>query len=143
VTTTAGSSKAPRAKPIVGTIGGTPEQQAFLDDVASEFEIDKDRLIKIRDHYLTEMQKGLDYEDQTLAMIPSYVEGRLTGQEKGNYLALDLGGTNLRVVLVCLEGDGKFKTTSTKSRLTDELKTGSMRNLCGKLRKHACIYIHP
>lgn len=79
-TTTTGGCKAPRAKPIVGPIGGTPEQQAFLDSVASEFEIDKDRLIQIRDHYLTEMQKGLDHEDQTLAMIPSYVEGRLTGK---------------------------------------------------------------
>jgi hexokinase len=56
----------------------------------------------------------------------------LIGHEKGHYLALDLGGTNLRVVLVTLEGQGKFKTISTKARVSEDLKTGPMRNLCGK-----------
>jgi hexokinase len=55
------------------------------------------------------------------------------GKEEGNFLALDLGGTNLRVVLVTLLGQGKFKTVSSKSRVSDELKLGPMRNLCGKL----------
>ena len=32
-----------------------------------------------------------------------------TGNEKGEYLALDFGGTNLRVVLIRLEGNGKFE----------------------------------
>ena len=54
------------------------------------------------------------------------------GQEKGHFLALDLGGTNLRVVLVTLEGGGKYKTKSSKARVTTELKTGPMRALCGK-----------
>jgi hexokinase len=39
----------------------------------------------------------------------------------------------LRVVLVTLEGQGKYKTVSSKSRVSDELKTGPMRNLCGML----------
>jgi hexokinase len=45
---------------------------------------------------------------------------------------LDLGGTNLRVVLVTLEGHGKFKTVSTKAKVSEALKTGPMRDLCGK-----------
>ncbi|MBM6385102.1 MAG: hypothetical protein JSY10_14115 [Paenibacillus sp.] len=53
------------------------------------------------------------------------------GKEEGHFLALDLGGTNLRVVLVTLLGEGKFKTVSSKSRVSDELKIGPMRNLCG------------
>lgn len=58
---------------------------------------------------------------------------RFTGKEEGHFLALDLGGTNLRVVLVTLEGQGKYKTVSSKSRVSEELKTGPMRNLCGML----------
>lgn len=53
------------------------------------------------------------------------------GGEKGHFLALDLGGTNLRVVLVTLEGGGKCKTKSTKDLLNDRLKTGSIQGLCG------------
>lgn len=45
-----------------------------------------------------------------------------TGEEKGEYLALDLGGTNLRVCLVTLLGEGKFEVTQTKYRLTEEQK---------------------
>lgn len=68
----------------------------------------------------------------------------MTGQEKGDYLALDLGGTNLRVVLVTLEGEGRYKTKSSKSRLTEALKTGPMRDLCGKDGRlgHPCFYVN-
>ncbi|KIR27031.1 hexokinase [Cryptococcus deuterogattii 99/473] len=45
-----------------------------------------------------------------------------TGDEVGDFLALDLGGTNLRVCLVTLLGHGKFEVTQTKYRLTEEQK---------------------
>ncbi|KAI7850037.1 hexokinase-domain-containing protein [Circinella umbellata] len=122
--------KAPIAAPITGSINGTPEQEAYLEKIVKQFTITPNYLEKICTHFMSEMEKGLNKEGQTLAMIPSFVEGRLTGQEKGHFLALDLGGTNLRVVLVTLEGDGKYKTKSSKARVTTELKTGPMRNLC-------------
>jgi hexokinase len=144
------NKKAPDAV-VVNEIGGTPEQEAYMKDIINQFTINSEYLVKIRDHFINEMQKGLDKEGATLAMIPSYVEGRLTGntynnhilyfnikcffkgKEEGKFLALDLGGTNLRVVLVTLEGEGKYKTVSSKARVSEELKTGPMRNLCGKV----------
>lgn len=65
------------------------------------------------------------------------------GEEKGHFLALDLGGTNLRVVLVTLEGQGKYTTKYSKSRVTEDLKTGPMRALCGKKSSfmlHVCLF---
>ncbi|KAG9011343.1 hexokinase A [Tulasnella sp. 427] len=44
------------------------------------------------------------------------------GEEKGDYLALELGGTNLRVCLVTLTGGGKFEIKQKKYRLTEEQK---------------------
>jgi hexokinase len=55
-------------------------------------------------------------------MFPTWVFGTPTSSEKGDYLALDLGGTNLRVCLVSLQGNGKFEITQTKYRLTEEQK---------------------
>ncbi|KAF5384407.1 hypothetical protein D9615_003448 [Tricholomella constricta] len=55
-------------------------------------------------------------------MIPTFVFGFPTGQEQGDYLAVDLGGTNLRVCLVYVQGEGKFEITQTKYRLTEEQK---------------------
>ncbi len=37
-------------------------------------------------------------------MLPSYVRSVPNGTEQGNFLALDLGGTNFRVLLIRLNG---------------------------------------
>lgn len=37
-------------------------------------------------------------------MLPSYVRSVPNGTEKGNFLALDLGGTNFRVLLIEIDG---------------------------------------
>lgn len=55
-------------------------------------------------------------------MIPTFVFGWPKGQEIGDFLALDLGGTNLRCCLVTVLGDGKFEMTQSKYRLTEEQK---------------------
>ncbi|MDD4357475.1 MAG: hypothetical protein PHN98_09510, partial [Smithellaceae bacterium] len=52
-----------------------------------------------------EMKRGLTGQAGSLKMIPCYVS-RPTGLEKGSFLALDLGGTNLRVLAVELDGRG-------------------------------------
>lgn len=38
------------------------------------------------------------------------------------HFALSLGGTNLRVCLVTLQGEGKFEITQSKYRLSEEQK---------------------
>lgn len=63
-------------------------------------------------------------------MIPSFVAGRCTGEEKGNFMALDLGGTNLRVCQVHLLGGGEHTIRQQKYVVSEELKTGPMRHLC-------------
>lgn len=62
-------------------------------------------------------------------MIPTFVFGWPTGDERGDYLAVDLGGTNLRVCLVTLSGGGKFVITQTKYRLAEEMKHGTAEDL--------------
>jgi hexokinase len=53
-----------------------------------------------------------------------------TGYETGTYLALDMGGTNLRVCEIELtETKSEFDITQSKYRLPEELKTGSADEL--------------
>ena len=40
-------------------------------------------------------------------MLPTFVNKRVTGAERGDFYALDLGGTNFRVLRLRLEGGGK------------------------------------
>ena len=62
-------------------------------------------------------------------MLPTFVFGWPTGEEQGDYMAVDLGGTNLRVCHVVLKGEGKFEMTQTKFRLTDEQKQEDAQTL--------------
>ena len=48
-----------------------------------------------------EIHNGVQGQKSSLAMIPSYIE-KPSGKEQGSFLALDFGGTNLRVAKVML-----------------------------------------
>lgn len=62
---------------------------------------------KIIKDFHSEMAKGLSGKKSSLKMIPSFVEGP-RGTEKGTFLALDLGGTNFRVMALKLNGHGNI-----------------------------------
>ncbi|KAF7313096.1 Phosphotransferase [Mycena kentingensis (nom. inval.)] len=88
----------------------------------SLFTLTPQRMRMIVEAFKDTLELGLEKHKQIVPMIPTFVFGWPTGQEKGNYLSVDLGGTNLRVCLVTLEGEGKFEVTQTKYRLTEEQK---------------------
>ncbi|KAI7847202.1 hexokinase-domain-containing protein [Circinella umbellata] len=111
-------------------IDGTEEQIKAINGLSQEFDVTTERLRTITDQFVKEMRRGLDHDGATVAMIPSYVSGRPTGDEVGRYLALDLGGTNLRVCEFDLKGKGDYSVKQQKFVISDELKTGDMRDLC-------------
>lgn len=65
--------------------------------IAAEFDFSTEQLIAAVKQFEVLALKGLSTDDQPMTMIPSYVTDVPTGKETGTYLALDLGGTNLRV----------------------------------------------
>lgn len=71
----------PEAAVLQGPVGGTSEQEAYLEQLSHELTITPEYLKKICQHFMSEMRKGLDRDHQTVAMIPSFVEGRLTGRK--------------------------------------------------------------
>jgi hexokinase len=63
-------------------------------------------------------------------MNPTWVMGYPEGNETGTFLALDMGGTNLRVCEVILpEEAGEFDIIQSKYRMPEELKTGKSEEL--------------
>jgi len=95
----------------------------------SLFTLTPQRMRMIVEAFKDSLELGLEKTSQIVPMIPTYVFGWPTGQEKGDYLAVDLGGTNLRVCLVTIQGDGKFEITQSKYRLTEEQKQGDGQKL--------------
>ncbi|GJE93057.1 hexokinase [Phanerochaete sordida] len=86
------------------------------------FTLTPQRMRMIVEAFKDALEIGLAKPGQVVPMIPTYVFGWPSGKESGNYLAVDLGGTNLRVCLVTLQGGGKWEITQTKYRLTEEQK---------------------
>ncbi|XP_076807725.1 hexokinase-2-like isoform X2 [Clavelina lepadiformis] len=74
-----------------------------VKELENQINLNDENLTSIIHKMLKEMKKGLgkSTNDQAkVKMIPSYVASLPDGTEKGSFLALDLGGTNFRVLLV-------------------------------------------
>ena len=81
----------------------------LYDSIIKEFTVDKEQLQTIAADFRYDLKQGLaDPDESSLRMLKSYL-GLPSGKEKGEYLALDFGGTNVRVLLIRLEGEGKFE----------------------------------
>ncbi|UYV68768.1 GCK [Cordylochernes scorpioides] len=76
---------------------------------------------------LREFKAGLaqaTHEAATVKMYPTYVRDVPNGSEHGKFLALDLGGTNFRVLLIDLDGD-VFKMENEIYAIPQEIMLGS------------------
>ncbi|XP_072177541.1 hexokinase-4-like [Diadema setosum] len=85
-----------------------------------------------------EMNKGLKRstnEEAKIKMLPTYVTSLPDGTEKGNFLALDLGGSNFRVLLVTIN-NGKSETCMDVYTIPNEVMTGPGDQLFDYIAEH-------
>ncbi|MDR3562321.1 MAG: hexokinase [Negativicutes bacterium] len=80
---------------------------ARLQQLKVVFSLAPAQLQQIADRFQADMSAGLAGEPSSLKMLPSYL-AKPTGNEQGHFLALDFGGTNVRVQLIDLSGDGQW-----------------------------------
>lgn len=81
---------------------------AILEELAENSETPAAKLRQVADAMSVEMHAGLASEGGSkLKMLISFVDNLPTGDEKGLFYALDLGGTNFRVLRVQLGGKEK------------------------------------
>jgi hexokinase len=81
--------------------------QSILKDINNNFSLSVTQLCDIASNFRSAMFDGLYNKKGPLKMLPSFLE-KPTGEEKGDFLALDFGGTNIRILLISLKGNGKY-----------------------------------
>ncbi len=81
---------------------------SFLSELEKSFELTREHLEEIILEFHHEMKRGLSGKESSLKMLPAFID-RACGKEEGKFMALDLGGTNFRVLQVDLSGDGKAR----------------------------------
>ncbi len=80
------------------------------------YRVDLSSVKKIADGFNEELDRALAGQKSSLKILPSFLSAP-TGREKGNYIAIDFGGSNVRVTLVRLKGKGSYEILKQTSRL--------------------------
>ena len=116
---------------LPGSMADVPKSLVdAIADLEKLFIVDQEKLKQITEHFVGELQKGLDKDGANIPMNPTWVMGYPTGDEQGTFLALDMGGTNLRVCEILLpEEKGEFDIIQSKYKMPEELKSGNAEEL--------------
>ncbi len=82
-----------------------------VKNILQPFQLNEEQLRRVMANLNTEMTNGLkaDVDGNDLAMFPTFVYQGPTGQEIGEYLVVDLGGSNFRVSHVMIEGRNRMR----------------------------------
>lgn len=93
-----------------------------LNDLKKSFLFSQAAILDVATNFKAEMLNGLT-GTSSLKMLPTFLKIPL-GKEKGQYLAIDFGGTNIRLQLVELLGKGSFQNKETISFRLKDLEAG-------------------
>jgi len=102
-----------------------------IEVLTRELVLTNDQLQKVSAKLLHEFRKGLlgdTHSNAAVKMFPTYVTDVPNGKEQGKFLALDLGGTNFRVLLITLQGDN-FDMENEVCGIPEEIMLGTGEQL--------------
>ena len=121
-------------------------QQNAIDEILEKFQVSEEKLNKLMHGVGYEMKNGLksNKPSNDLKMIPSFVVGHPTGNEKGTYLALEISGVDIYVCQVRLKGEGgKLAINQYQYKIPDHLTAGdSMSTLIDYLADCVADFQH-
>ncbi|RZC76246.1 hypothetical protein C5167_000352 [Papaver somniferum] len=106
-------------------------EKSILENLQTDCATPLNVLGNIADSMIAQMKDGLDHGGSDLQMLLSYVNSLRTGQEKGLFYALDLGGTNFRVLRVQLDGEGNVVVEKNSWEIPEDRRTGTQEGLFG------------
>jgi len=110
--------------------------------VRSSYKLSLSSMQELAQFFISEARAGLSGQPSSLAMLPTFVTTRVTGAEVGTFYALDLGGTNFRILRLTLEGEGVVGPVKQKKfDIPDEVKNGSGEGLFGFLADSVATFI--
>ncbi|KUI56426.1 Hexokinase [Cytospora mali] len=124
--------KTDNAEPRHAEVPLSPDLEAEFQTLKAAFTVTTGMLKEITYRFQKELEAGLQKPFQNIAMYPTWVFGFPSGQEKGQYLTIDLGGTNLRVCWITLKGPSHdTEVLQDTYKLPKHIKTGTADELWG------------
>jgi len=101
------------------------------EEVLKQFNVTKDGMEEIAKRLTGCFVEGLSQEkhNSSVKMFITYVHSLPDGSEVGEYLALDLGGSNFRVLKITIKDDGTIEQKVAKEKLTKDKITSTQEVL--------------
>jgi hexokinase len=101
-----------------------------LKELEQLFRVSKEKLKLVTQRFQEELKEGLKANGKNIPMNITWVKGWPTGGEKGSYLTVDLGGTNVRACWITLSKRyGETKVHQHQYKLPDNIKTSDADTL--------------
>lgn len=88
---------------------------SIIKETCDLYRLDMTSVQKIAHDFNGELDLALAGEKSSLRILPSFLS-RPSGEEKGHYIAIDFGGSNVRVMLVMLQGQGHYEIIRQKGQ---------------------------
>ncbi|CAJ0594195.1 unnamed protein product [Cylicocyclus nassatus] len=124
-------------KKVAGKARLEKQGEFSLESVMAEFKLSNNTLRRMMSHMSDNMDRGLEggLDDSTIAMLPSFVPELPNGTERGKYVAMDLGGTNLRVMIMEIEPGEPMRTKQFNTRMPNAAMHGTGEQLFDYIAK--------
>ncbi|XP_020289809.1 hexokinase type 2 isoform X5 [Pseudomyrmex gracilis] len=114
-----------------------------IRDACKDLVLSNEQLRLVMQRLTDEINKGLSRETHDEAIVKcftTYVQDLPNGTEKGNFLALDLGGTNFRVLLITLDGQN-FDMKSKIYAIPQTLMLGTGTQLFDHIAQCLALFV--
>lgn len=118
--------------------GKMEKLQKVRDEFETKFMLNNDILLEIMLKFEREVKKGLSkatHKEAEIKCFVTYVQRFPKGTESGKFLALDLGGTNFRVLYIHLDGNGDFEQISKSYGIPTSIMVGHGEHLFDYIAK--------
>ncbi|KAM4620730.1 hexokinase-4-like [Polymixia lowei] len=114
--------------------GIPPDTLSKVEEYLQSFRLSLRQLKDVSSRLRRDLIRGLGKHTHRRApvkMLPTFIRATPDGTEKGDFLALDLGGTNFRVLRVCVVEDrrGELKVDSEICPIPPEIMSGTGEQL--------------
>uniref|UniRef100_H2YR53 Phosphotransferase n=1 Tax=Ciona savignyi TaxID=51511 RepID=H2YR53_CIOSA len=125
--------------------------QPYLQSLKELLHVTDAQLTTVSDRMLQDMTYGLQLSRKSktqMEMLPSFVDSLPDGSERGAFIGLDLGGTNLRVLLLTLSDpvdNGSKPVADIKSesfKVTKDLLEGTSAQLFDFIAEKMASFAH-
>nr|CAD7437507.1 unnamed protein product [Timema bartmani] len=103
-----------------------------IREECQELVLSDGQVLEIMKRLLTELNRGLSkatHDTADVKCFTTFVQDLPNGTEKGKFLALDLGGTNFRVLIIELGGEHHFDMKSKIYAIPQKIMLGSGKQL--------------